>query len=123
LPRTNHKLAASLHQNAFRNSIAVGCLAGAIWLHYAGTIDFLPGMVIWLLLAAGAGYMVLRGWFIAVAPLPWIAGIGGGVLTGRYESLGEAWFMSLLISTIAGVIGIIIGAAARQGRGRPHVDV
>jgi hypothetical protein len=115
-------LAGQVDQNAIRNSVAFGCVVGGIWLHYSATIDFLPGMLIWLFLAAGAGYMRPSGWMILVAPVPYIVGVGGGLLTGQHETLGEVWLMSFLISTIAGVIGIIIGAAAKQGRGRPQTE-
>jgi hypothetical protein len=104
-----------VNRDVFRSAIAAGCVVGGIWIHYSGNIDFAPGTILWLLLAAGAGYMRPLGWMVVVAPIPWIVGVGGGVLTGRYDDFGEVWYVAFLFSTIAGLIGVIIGAAA----GRP----
>jgi hypothetical protein len=109
-------------QDAFRSLIALGCVIGGIWIHYSGSIDFAPGMLIWLLLAAGAGYMRPFGWMIAIAPVPWIVGVGGGVLTGQYDDLGDVWYLAFFVSTVAGIIGVIIGAAARRSSGRTRPD-
>jgi hypothetical protein len=111
-----------LNQAAFRRSIAFGCVAGGIWLHYGGNIDFAAGMILWLLLAAGAGYMRPFGWTVAIAPIPWLLGVGGGVLTGRYDGFGDVWFVAFLVSTLAGVIGVIMGAGAARSRGRHLQD-
>ena len=102
--------------DAYRNAIALGCVLGGIWIHYSGTLIFTLGVLLWLLLAMGAGFMRPSARMLLVAPVPWIAGVGGGMLTGRHDSLGELWLLPLILSTLAGVIGIIFGVAARRGR-------
>ena len=106
----------------FRTAITIGCILGAIYIHYSGTLPFAMGAVIWLVLAMGAGFMRPTGWLLLTAPIPWLAGVGGGVLIGRYDSLGEGWLLPFAVSTLAGVIGIIFGAAARRGRSGHSVD-
>ncbi len=76
------------------------------------------GVVIWLLLAMGAGFMRPTGWLLMAAPVPWIAGVGIGVLTGRHDSFGELWLLPFLLSTLAGLIGITFGVAARKNATR-----
>ena len=102
----------------FRTAIAIGCIAGATIIHFLGTIVFAVGVVIWLLLAMGAGFMRPSGWTLLAAPVPWIAGVGIGMLSGRHESLGEYWLLPFLLSTIAGAIGITFGVAARKNNTR-----
>jgi hypothetical protein len=99
----------------FRTAIAAGCILGAVVIHYSGTIMFTLGVVIWLLLAMGAGYMRPSGWLLLTAPAPWILGVGGGMLTGQHETLGEFWLLPFLLSTLAGAIGVIFRVSARRG--------
>jgi hypothetical protein len=104
-----------------RAAIAIGCVLGGIWLHYAATVDFGLGLVLWLGLATGAGFMLPYWWIVAIAPIPWLAGVAGGVLLGQHDDLGGAWALSLIFSTLAGVIGVVLGAAVRGGRRDPNL--
>lgn len=107
-----------MNNETFRTTIAVGCILGAIVIHFTGTIVLTLGAFIWLLLAAGAGYMRPTGWLLLVAPLPWLIGVVGGTLVGQHDSIGQYWFVPFLLSTIAGLIGVIFGVAARKGNTR-----
>lgn len=109
---------SSVNNETFRTAVTAGCIIGATIIHFTGTIVFTVGVVIWLLLAMGAGYMRPTGWLLLAAPVPWIVGVGLGMLTGRHESLGEVWLLPFLLSTAAGVIGVIFGVAARKGNTR-----
>ena len=102
-----------------RHLTAGACFLAGIWLHYAGSVDFGLGLFLWLGLAAGMGYFIAQPWVVVFAPLPWILGIGAGVLSGRYDDFGEGWFVSFILSTIAGIIGMILGAAIRGNRRDP----
>jgi hypothetical protein len=99
-----------------RYAVALGCLAGGVWLHFAATISFGIGLFLWMGLAAGIGFMLPRLWVVALAPAPWLVGVLGGVMIGQHESLGDVWFVSLVMSVVAGVIGMVLGAAIRGGR-------
>lgn len=101
-----------------RMMIAAGCLLGGIGIHFSGSVDFTIGVVIWLALAATIGYMLPYGWMVLVAPIPWLLGVGGGVLVGQHEELGAIWALPLVLSTLAGVFGVIFGAAARRNQNR-----
>jgi hypothetical protein len=100
--------------DAFRTAVAAGCVIGATYIHFSGTIMFTIGVVLWLLLAMGAGFMRPSGWMLFIAPVPWIAGVSLGVLLGRHESFGEVWLLPFALSTIAGLIGVTFGVAARK---------
>jgi hypothetical protein len=106
----------------YRTAIAAGCILAAIFIHYSGTVVFTLGVVIWLLLAMAVGFMRPTGWMLLAAPVPWIVGVGGGMLTGQHDSLGEVWLLPFLLSTIAGVIGVIFGVAARRGNTRSKAE-
>lgn len=108
----------SLLDDQIRMLIAAGCLIGGIGIHFNGDVNVAIGMVLWLALAATIGFMLPYGWMILVAPIPWLVGVGGGVLIGQHEGLGEAWALPLVLSTLAGVFGIIFGAAARRNNNR-----
>ena len=107
-----------MESQTYRTVIAIGCIAAATVIHFLGTIAFVVGVVIWLLLAMGAGFMRPSGWLLLAAPVPWLVGVGIGVLTGRHESFGEYWLLPFLLSTIAGAIGITFGVAARKNKTR-----
>ncbi len=111
-----------VNQETFRTAIAVGCVLGATIIHFTGTIVFTVGVILWLFLAMGAGFMRPSGWMLLVAPLPWIVGVGGGMLIGQHDSLGEVWLLPFLLSTAAGAIGIIFGVAARKGNTRTKLE-
>jgi hypothetical protein len=106
----------------FRTAIAAGCILGGVAIHYSGSIVFTLGVLIWLLLAMGAGYMRPTAWLLLAAPLPWLIGVGAGVLTGRHDALGDVWLLPFLLSTVAGLIGIVFGVAARRGRSATDSD-
>lgn len=106
----------------FRTAIAAGCVVGATVIHFTGTVIFTLGVILWLLLAMGAGYMRPTGWMLLVAPVPWIVGVGGGMLVGQHDSLGEVWLLPFVLSTAAGVIGIIFGVAAWKGNTRAKLE-
>lgn len=106
----------------FGTVIAIGCIACAALIHFLGTLPFVIGVVIWLFLAMGAGFMWPTGWLLLAAPVPWVAGAGMGVLTGRHESFGELWLVPFLLSTVAGLIGITFGVAARKNRMRSEIE-
>lgn len=103
-----------------RLMIAAGCLLGGIGIHFSGSVDFIIGVVIWLALAATIGYMIPYGWMVLVAPIPWLLGVGGGVLVGQHEELGQIWALPLALSTLAGVFGVIFGAAARRNQNQSN---
>lgn len=108
-----------MRNDPLRTLIAAGCLLGGIGLHLNAGIDFVFGAVLWLILAATIGYMLPYGWMVLVAPIPWLVGVAGGVLVGLHPAgFGEAWALPLFLSTIAGAIGVIFGAAARRNQGR-----
>jgi hypothetical protein len=111
-----------LNNETFRTAIAAGCVMGAIVIHFTGSVVFTVGVILWLLLAMGAGYMRPSGWMLLLAPVPWILGVGGGMLAGQHDSLGEVWLLPFLLSTAAGVIGIIFGVAARKGNTRAKLE-
>lgn len=105
-----------------RTLIAAGCLLAGIGLHLNAGFDFVFGAVLWLILAATIGFMVPSGWMILVAPVPWLVGVAGGVLVGLHSAgFGEAWALPLVLSTIAGAIGVIFGAAARRNQNRRNI--
>jgi hypothetical protein len=106
----------------YRTAIAAGCILGGIYIHYSGTVVFTFGVFLWLLLAAGAGYMRPTGWLLLVAPVPWIVGVGAGMLTGQHEPLGGAWLLPFLLSTVAGAIGVTFGVTASKGNTRSRGD-
>lgn len=107
---------------AFRTAVAAGCILGATLIHYSGELAFVIGVVVWLLLAMGAGFMKPTGWLLLAAPVPWLVGVGGGMLTGQHDSLGEVWLLPALLSTAAGLIGVIFGVAARKGNSRTKIE-
>jgi hypothetical protein len=101
-----------------RTAIAASCIIGATAMHFFGNIVFTLGVVIWLLLAMGAGFMRPTGWLLLAAPVPWLMGVGLGVLTGRQDSFGEVWLLPFFLSTAAGLIGVTFGVAARKNNSR-----
>lgn len=111
-----------MRNETIRTAIAAGCIAGGTVIHFAGTVVFTLGVFLWLLLAMGAGYMRPSGWMLLAAPVPWIVGVGGGMLVGQHDSLGEVWLLPFLLSLAAGVIGIIFGVAARKGNTRSKLE-
>jgi hypothetical protein len=102
----------------FRIAIATGCILGGIYIHLTGSIPLAPGVFLWLLLAAGAGYMIPTGWLLLVAPVPWIVGIGGGALIGQHDAFTELWYVPLLLSTFSGAVGITFGVSAHKNKTR-----
>jgi hypothetical protein len=111
-----------VHSETFRTAIAAGCILGGVFIHYSGTIMLTLGVFIWLLLAAGAGFMRPTGWMLLAAPIPWLVGVAGGALVGQHDSIGEFWFVPFLLSTIAGAIGVTFGVAARKGNTRSKLE-
>jgi hypothetical protein len=105
-----------------RFAIAIGCILGGIYIHLTGTIPLAPGVFVWLLLAAGAGYMIPTGWLLLIAPVPWIIGVAGGTLLGQHDAFSEFWFIPLLLSTAAGAIGVVFGVAARKNKSRSRQE-
>jgi hypothetical protein len=106
----------------FRIVVAIGCILGGIYIHLTGAIPLAPGLFVWLLLAAGAGYMIASGWLLLVAPVPWIIGVAGGTLIGQHDAFSEFWFIPLLLSTAAGAIGATAGIAARKNKSRSRQE-
>lgn len=83
---------------------------GAAALHYIGDpVSFGTGL--WFLLAVGIGFALGRWWALLLAPIPWLLGVGGGLITGRYAYLGEFWQFIFLLSVGTGLIGISLGLA------------
>lgn len=85
-------------------------------LHYIGGPFFGVSGVLWLLLAAGLGFVLPRWWTLLLAAIPWPAGVGFGLITGRYPFLGDLWQLGPLFSVLIGLIGIGYGWIARRGR-------
>ncbi|HEU4793568.1 MAG TPA: hypothetical protein VFS96_07910, partial [Nitrolancea sp.] len=48
---------------------------------------------------------------LLLAIVPWLLGVGGGLVTGRYVYLGEFWQFIFLLSVGTGLIGISLGLA------------
>jgi hypothetical protein len=111
-----------VNSETFRTLVAAGCVIGGTVIHFAGTMAFTLGVILWLFLAMGAGFMRPTGWLLLVAPVPWIVGVGGGMLVGQHDSLGEVWLLPFLLSTAAGAIGVIFGVAARKGNTRAKLE-
>ncbi|HEU5423451.1 MAG TPA: hypothetical protein VFU72_07935, partial [Nitrolancea sp.] len=55
----------------------------AAGLHYAGN-PFTLSVALWFLLAVAIGVILPRWWIVCLTPLPWLLGIGLGLVTGRY---------------------------------------
>lgn len=86
-------------------------ILGAAALHYiGGLVSF--GIGLWFLLAVGIGFVLGRWWALLLAIVPWLLGVGGGLITGRYAYLGESWQFIFLLSTGTGLIGISLGLAS-----------
>ncbi len=86
-------------------------------LHYIG--DPVPyGIGLWFLLAVGIGFLLGRWWALLFAPVPWLLGVGGGLVTGRYAYLGESWQFIFLLSAGTGLIGISLGLAIQAAASR-----
>lgn len=92
--------------------VALGCLLVAIWLHYVGRSSFAREFWLLLGLAGVAGLAVARWWALVFAPLPWLAGVGYGLYTGRYLFLGEAWQVIWFASAAVCLLGIALGWGA-----------
>ena len=111
-----------MSQESVRNVVAAGCLIGGIVIHYSGGLNFGVGLMLWFILAATMGYMRPFPWIIVAAPLPWLIGVVGGVATGTHETLGDAWYIPLALSTIVGILGIIFGVSARRTGSKNESD-
>ena len=83
---------------------------GAAALHYIGGPVSL-GVGLWFLLAIGIGFVLGHWWALLLAIVPWLLGVGGGLVTGRYAYLGEFWQFIFLLSVGTGFIGISLGLA------------
>lgn len=80
-----------------------------------------PGVAAWFVLAVGIGLALVRWWALLFALIPYPAGIGAGLITGRYAYLGEAWEAIALTTVAIGLAGIAIGILlARLARARSH---
>lgn len=91
-----------------------GLLAVATGLHSSGQPSFGAGLLLWFVLAVGMGWMLPRWWVVLTAPLPWLVGVGMGLLTDRYAFLADAWQAVWLVSTLVGVAGMALGLGLRR---------
>lgn len=98
---------------------AAGLLCGAAALHYAGRPSLERILLLWFLLAIGVGLLLPYQWTFQLAVLPWPAGVGLGLATGRYALLGGAWPLVWLASALAGALGITLGVIVWHGLKAP----
>lgn len=89
--------------------VALGCVIGASWIHYLGRTAVEGEFWLLLGLAFVVGLVLGRWWALLLAPLPWLAGVGYGLYTGRYLFLGDAWQVIWLGSASLTLIGIALG--------------
>lgn len=93
-----------------RGIIVALFVLGAAALHYIGGPVSL-GISLWFLVAVGIGFVLGHWWALLLAIVPWLLGVGGGLVTGRYAYLDEFWQFIFLLSLGTGLIGISLGLA------------
>lgn len=96
--------------------VAIFILVAAALHYVGGPVPY--GIGLWFLLAVGIGFLLGNWWVLAFAPVPWLLGVGGGLVTGRYAYLGEFWQFIFLLSAGTGLIGISLGLSIHAATAR-----
>lgn len=115
-PHINGKDTSSITAAVIFMLSAVILHAGSAALHTGvGSFGYIRSAGLWVLLAIGIGLATGAWKALFLALIPWPIGIILGPAIGRFPGLHSSLWLAAPESILIGVIGVLLGVAARKG--------